>query len=321
MVRIIWLVILDLWKFVVGSTESKSVSATLVLSSAMVPTTEQTTLPNLPEKSPVLHVAPPAAPVLLSAVTTEPHTERVEDSPTVPTVPAVATATKLEPLPVMPRIHDGSLLYIVSTDGARLYAKPHVDFDAAIAVIPYGRAVSVKGYVGRFVEVAAGQFTGYILKDDSTPESGRVWPQFVTGVCYDYDHQVTYQIRRILADEFLAGELLMPLQAGEYILTRLLRDQVSIAWPPIRPRVPGQWHQLLRGVAGIFTSVTAKTDTVMEWEHEDGVGRLAYVEAVLPDQTLRVSGVGLAVPGEYSEILLPVSMWREWRPVFMSIGV
>jgi hypothetical protein len=57
----------------------------------------------------------------------------------------------------------------------------------------------------------------------------------------------------------------------------------------------------------------------MEWYAEDGMGRLAYVEAVLPDETLRISGVGIAVSGEYSELVLKPSVWREWRPVFISV--
>ena len=47
--------------------------------------------------------------------------------------------------------------------------------------------------------------------------------------------------------------------------------------------------------------------------------RLGYVEAGLPDETLKISAVGAMVPGEYTESIVPAALWREWRPVFINV--
>ncbi len=239
--------------------------------------------------------------------------------PSEPLVPTLGTpvipATIPDDLPALP----GVTLYVVTPEGVPLLAMPYEQFDGVLARLAFGQAVTLRAYDGRYAQVLSRGLVGYIEKSALRVDVHLVAPELKVGTIYGPIDTDTGAIRRLIRDEFSAGVLALPLQAGEYILYRLGRDQVSITWPTTRPRVPGHWHTILRGVHGIHAGVVAKTDTIMEWHAEDGDGRLAYVEAVLPDQTLRLSGVGIAVAGEYSVLTVPVGVWREWRPVFITI--
>ena len=220
--------------------------------------------------------------------------------------------------PSMP-IFSSEVFYIAASLGTPLLTAPQLDFDGATATMAYGQSVNVRAYRGEYAEVTSSAGAGYVHKDALSPHYYEVWPHYKNGEQYDCDSAPTIATRRLLADTFLASKLSLPLQAGEYMLIRLLRDHHAIAWPPVRPRLAGTWHEILRGVPGVRSGVHPLTDTIMEWQAEDGTGRLAYVEAVLPDATLRISGVGLSVAGEYSELTFKPELWREWRPVFITI--
>jgi hypothetical protein len=213
-------------------------------------------------------------------------------------------------------------MYVVEEGGAPLFTSARVGFDERLFQVPYGQVVTVQSYEGKYAYVLVHGQVGFIAKDQLTPHKTDVWPALTPKTQYLADTPATIFVRKLLRDPFLAGYLSMPLQPGEYILLRLKQDSLTLPWPDVstQPRVPGVWHQLLRGIRGIHTTVMPLTDSIMEWIAEDGEGRLAYVEAVLPDRTLRVSAVGMVVEGEYGEITLPESVWREWRPVFMEVA-
>lgn len=231
---------------------------------------------------------------------------------------AKAKYTHVEPPAAI--LHAPVVMYVSKPLGTNCLHVPQIDFDSVIEVLPYGTAVTVIGYDGRFASVNRSNITGWVLKDDILPQKNEVWPEFVSGVVYDAQHADTQRSRFLMTDMFAGGSLALPLQAGEYIAVRLKSEHRMITWTRKRPRVAGAWARLLRGTAGIHIGVTPKTDTVMEWQESDGEGRLGYVEAVAPDQAITISAVGVDESGRYTVKTMSEEIWRELRPVFIEVA-
>ncbi len=305
----LWLVLIDLWRF--AGEELGLVPRTVAVAGSTSPTlavsaTQQMTLAGSVSSS---LIPSPAYTVSTLAV---PSATTMVEPPT--THLGLATAS------VVPVVHESHTYYVEAEQGTHVLRTPHVLYDNARVKLPYGTSMTVRGFVQSYAEVLVQGMIGYVLKDSITPHRNDVWPLLVVGERYDARAQATIQLRRIINDVYLGGLIGLPLQASEYVTMRLLQDNITIPWHTDTPRQPGLWHVLLRGCLGVYSSVTPKTDTLMEWEGEDGGGRLAYVEAVLPDGTIRVSAVGVVEVGEYTEALVPAAVWREWRPVFISIS-
>ncbi len=305
MVRAFWLVLLDLWDFLWGH-DSELLHDTTPIPALTKRSFEPLSLESRREAVKA-YITAPSDQVLLQASTSAPDLET-----------STTDATLRVPLP-LPDWPQTPMLYYVATEGAYMLLEPHLDFDSAITRLSLGQVVQVLRFVGRYAEVAVHDHLGFVQKDDIVMHRDMVWPSLIPGTVYDTTHVVTHKIRRLIDDLFIAGHLGLPLQAGEYIVWRQRQDNLNLTWPKIRPRVPGKWHHILRGQPNVHTRIVPEIDSVMEWYAEDGVGRLAYVEAVLPDETIRITGVGIAVAGEYSELVLPAGVWREWRPVFMRV--
>lgn len=295
MVHALWLVLHDLWLFLWGQTLQEPRSTLAAPPAAL-------SLGASPRPSQIGRPVPPLA-LRSSLLPERPQHE----------LPFVATST--------PSVYAATgATYVVSHhDGAALLLSPAIQLDGRLMVVPFGQSVSLRRFVEQYAEVLVYGITGFVHKDDITPHLDAVWPIFKAGQVYDYDADETMLVRRHIDDEFMADQLHLPLLASEYVTVRLLRDRLAIPWPKVRPRTVGSWHTLLRGVTGVHSGVMPATDTVMEWLADDGEGRLAYVEAVLPDSTLKISAVGIVVPGEYTESIVPAAVWREWRPVFINI--
>ena len=230
------------------------------------------------------------------------------------------------PLPASPvsesitlPLHSPTVMYVIDESMSQLLVLPQSEFDGCFEVVPYGTAVTVVGYSGRYASILRAGQIGWILKDSITPEKSAVWPQFVVNHEYGATNSETIKVRTLLKDSFGAGVLSLPLQATEYVTIRLMNDHRYISWPKVRPRLPGSWQQILRGVPGIHNSISPKTDTIMEWIVEAGEGRLAYVESVTPDNAISLTVIGLATAGQYTALQLPESAWRELRPVFIEV--
>jgi hypothetical protein len=300
MLRAFWLVLVDLWNFFLGF------EATKVASLPARPVS-----PELPSKPAPVQIMAEKEPLSLPAVPTTEVAPAVTATVPLPLEPVTASAETL---------HKPGMLYVVKVvTGTHLLKDPLVQFDTVLRHVPYGQLVALRRFVGSYAEVLVFGLVGFIHKDALTPDLLSIWPTLVTGTVYQAESEVAAIYRTHINDEFLGGVLQLPLTAEEYITVRLLRDRQAIAWPSTRPRLAGTWHTLLRGVPGIHNQITPEPDTIMEWFLEDGVPRLAYVEAVLPDETLKISAVGIMVPGEYTESIVPASLWREWRPVFINV--
>ena len=216
-------------------------------------------------------------------------------------------------------LHAPVVMYVNAPQGSPCIYAPHMDFDGVIDMLTYGTAVTVIGYQGRYASVNRSNITGWISKDDLTPQKNEVWPEFVSGVLYDVDHLETKKTRLLIHDTFGAGALQLPLQAGEYISVRLASEHRQIPWTKKRPRVAGSWANLLRGVKGIYIGVTPKTDSIMEYQSVDGEGRLGYVEAVTPELAITITAIGEGESGRYTVKTMSAEIWRELRPVFIEV--
>ena len=286
-----WLVIKDLFWFALGR----------------VP------LANVPEPKSLPPRATAAFFLSTAAATRAPVAETVSNAPLAPSGISTPEATGA-------LLHAPVMMYVCRVDGTARNTAPQQEFDGVVEIVPYGTAVTVVGYRGRYASVLRAGHTGWILKDDLQSDKFSVWPQFTFKQEYLATDPDTIKVRAIIGDQFSAGTLALPLQAGEYITIRLMADHRSILWPSTRPRLPGDWQTILRGVSGIHNSISPKTDAVMEWQTEYGEGRLAYVEAVSPDNTISLSLVGLHDAGQYLTQTLTEAEWRELRPVFIEVA-
>ncbi len=209
--------------------------------------------------------------------------------------------------------------YYFAGEGERtLYMHPTVTFDGAVKVVPYGEKVLVHSLEGRFASVTIGSRSGWMLKDVLYSESDRVLPQFVVGSTYGSDSTETKKLRFAINDEFLGGAVRAPLSASEYVTYRLWKAGKQLPWGETRPRLPGSWQRLLKGAAGIYSGVSPKTGSVMEYL-DDEVAALAFVDAVAPDETIRISMIAEDDDSRYLEQELSKDSWRELRPVFISV--
>lgn len=300
MIQAFWAVVQDLFWFVFGRD-------------TVVPA--PVTYSALPPRLPVASLAEPLAPVLLPQTTPS-----VSKKVIVPMVPPMTPPVAVpEEAPVVHPLHEPTVMYVCNQAGTPCLQTPTFEFDAVIMIVPYGAAVTVAAYSGRYARVLHGSVTGWVFKDDLTPQKQAVWPELKEWVIYQAESPEVEKIRALIGDSFGSGSLGLPLQAGEYIALRLKTENRTIAWPEDRPRLPGSWQTILKGVAGIHNTIMPRTGSVMEWQTESDGGRLAFVEVVGPDNTITVTCVGLVMAGQYTRQVWTQAEWRELRPVFIEV--
>lgn len=201
-----------------------------------------------------------------------------------------------------------------------VYKNPTIEFDAQIGCIPYGEMVMMLEPKGRFFRISWNAVEGWVLRDELVDRAIRVYPDFVIGQENSVDHANTAHVRTIIGDVFGISRSEFPLQAGEYVLYRLWKKGIRIQWPETRPRVPGVWHKILKGVPNVSIGVTPKVGSIMEYMLDSEVGHLAYVEAIFPDDTLTISEVNYPDSGIYNERELSKEEWKALKPVFLRVS-
>ncbi len=212
-----------------------------------------------------------------------------------------------------------TIAYIGSTR-VPLFSAPTKEFDTVVTTLSYGTMVMVLEEKGRFSRVAFDGTEGWVLRDDLSDRAAYVYPEFVIGEENEVDDPNTLRLRACIKDEFNGIESEVALQAGEYILYKLMRKGKTIVWPHIRPRTPGRWHVILRGLPGIRISITPRSGTIMECIFPNDIGHLTYVEAVFPDGRITISEVNYPDRGIYSERTLTKEEWQALNPVFIEIS-
>jgi len=199
-----------------------------------------------------------------------------------------------------------------------IYINPTREFDSVIEKLSYGAMVMVLEQSGRWAKVVHNGVTGWTLREDLIDRAAYVYPQFHIDGDNTSEGLNTIRVRAILDDIFAGAAADLPPQAPEYGAYRLMRKGIDIKWSDVRPRTPGVWHKLLKGVQGVHVGVVPKTGSVMEYMMTSDTGHLAYVEAVFPEETINISEVNYPDSGIYNERVLTHEEWRELRPLFIE---
>ncbi len=212
----------------------------------------------------------------------------------------------------------GDAAYVLTPE-AKAFHRAVWTFDGVVKSFPYAASVTVLGFEGRFARIVNDAGTLFILKDELTTHKEEVFADFHTGEIYSANHPDTKKVRRLLRDEFFAAELCMPLQAVEFVMYRLFVAGRTIAWKSTRPRLAGQWQNLLKGQMGIQIGIMPKTGAIFEYTKPDGSGFLGYTKAVHVDDSIVIEGIGRMIEGEYREEVLTKETWQELRPVWIAV--
>ena len=207
----------------------------------------------------------------------------------------------------------------VCAESARVFLRSAWSFDGAFMTLTFGHKVQVIRYEGRFVQVRVGDTAGWILKDEITTNYADIFPIFHKDIVYLYEHTEAKKLRQLTKDEFFAIELRMPLQAVEFASYILRQDGRPISWSNERPRLAGNWQNLLKGHLGIHIGIEPRTGSIMEYQYRDGTGHVGYVKEVHADETIVFLSVGREVDGKYTEELFTKTKWQEYRPVFIQV--
>ncbi len=205
-----------------------------------------------------------------------------------------------------------------TTAKTSLYKSPNRWSDNQIERLQYATKLRGGERTGQFVSVSQhdGVSDGWVLVESVTDTEATVFPHFFDSQYYDAANSETHKLRQLLDDDFANRALNLPLQANEYVAYRLQQAGRTVLWPKKIGRLAGQWHQILRGQTGVHSTIVPQAQSVMETILDPSAGRLAYVEAVYPDESISICEVA---DGIYRERSLTADEWRELRPVFISI--
>ena len=209
--------------------------------------------------------------------------------------------------------------YFVGTPDAVLYLDPVITFDNAQTVLPYGQKVILTELRGRWAAIRYDDIAGWIMKDALVARLVDVTPQLRPGHYYDASDPETRKLRACIHDLFSGRVGGYPLNAAEYVYYRIIADKRCVPWGSMRFRVAGTWQRKLRGQPGVHMGVVPKTGAVMEYVIDD-IGYLGYVDAVYPDESIKVTGIGLDDEGIYTERDYTKAAWKELRPIFLRFS-
>lgn len=209
----------------------------------------------------------------------------------------------------------------VKVDIAPCFSQPEQSVDTKLGSFLYGDKVMVVRTINNFVEVRTATMCGWLDEKDLTDDFNKVLPNFKNATIYGSGDEEVIKLRRLIQDEVLGQYLNLPLQSLEFALSVLKIKQTHVPWPAIRPRLPGSWKNILRGIKGVSMSLEPHTGAILEYAGDDGVsGFFGYVEAVRPDQSITLLSVGRVEEGEYRSEECSRDVWKEWRPVFISFS-
>jgi hypothetical protein len=209
---------------------------------------------------------------------------------------------------------------VVSLANAAVTARPLLALDETLGRLKYGTKVKVVSYEGKYALVEYGDLRGWVQKDCLASDEFEVYPVLLTGEIYSYNHPETKKLRRLISDEFLAGELYLPLQSIEFALYKTSVRGFSIKWTEERPRLAGLWHERLKGQLGINIGIVPKTGALIEFIKSDGSGFLGYTKEVHVDESIVIEGVGRLIEGEFRQENIPKEVWQGWGAVWIQFN-
>lgn len=155
------------------------------------------------------------------------------------------------------------------------------------------------------------------FSNDVTNEKSSDVVLFQPGQPFLGNMKATDRIRLHLTSHYDTATLERPLQQSEGVLYFLRTSGVSVT-TEAKNWSPGTWHEHLRGQAGVHISVVPTVGAVIEYRDDAEKAVTAYVHEMDDNETLRFGTVGMYEPGIYEEIEAPVSVWHEFRPVFIT---
>lgn len=209
---------------------------------------------------------------------------------------------------------------VVISDVAMVLQQPELMFDTAVGRLIFGDTVMVGDMGATYSHIRNEKLSGWTLTESLSTDKRLVFAQLKTGQVYGDKDEQTVKLRRYIKDELLGSELKLPLQSVEFILYKLKQSSQAVAWPDERPRMPGNWHTILRGIKGAAMNTTPRTSSVLEVVGDNNSSFLAYVDEVRPDMSIKVSSVGRAKTGQYLEEEFSRDEWQEWQPVFVAFS-
>lgn len=218
----------------------------------------------------------------------------------------------------MPTFSGGEV--VVASPDTPLYMRPTREFDSVLAVMQPGRVLRVVGFNGRWIEVEHKGGTGWVRIDSVVEHSGSVHPYFIIKEYCGPESITTEKLRAVIGDMFEGGRAELPLRGEEYVAYKLLRQGIMLPQTDIRPRTAGDWVAIFKGLHGVHISVRPKKGSVMEYCTKASECRLAYIEAVFPDESISLSEVGEPEDGYYNERTMTKEAWQELRPAFLQFS-
>ena len=261
------------------------------------------TVPKMQHES-VIFVAPRAERLAILAPKTELPTS----------LPHAHLETVFTPIITAPERN--TVLYS-ATNGAPLRTTAEHGVDNVIERIPYGAMLVALDSHDGWAHVFHRGIEGYVELRDLADKAGQVYPKFVIGEENNAGDPNTERVRAIIDDTFSYGEGTLPLQAEEYILYKLRRNGVLVAWNAVRPRVAGTWKEITATMPNVEQSTLPRPRSVMEILLSDGRGHLVFIESVYPDGTLQLSEVNWPERGIYNERALVKEEWERLSPIFL----
>jgi hypothetical protein len=209
-------------------------------------------------------------------------------------------------------------LYFIGLDKVDLHTDPVVAFDVVIKQLHYGDQVRLLKLGGRWAYIRVDDCEGWIFKDALREQAKDVFPFLEEGQLYEAEHEETIKLRQTIGDAFCGARASLLLTDAEYVTYKLHQRGLSLPWHSERPRTPGIWQKKLRGRPGVHIGIKPQPYSVMEYIIDD-IGYVGFVEAVFPDESLKISAVGLLGEGVYGEALMHKDQWKELRPVFIAV--
>ena len=97
----------------------------------------------------------------------------------------------------------------------------------------------------------------------------------------------------------------------------MLQNQTEFSWPPLRPRTPGRWSEILRPESTVHVSAVPMTGSIMEYNDTTRTAQLWYVEAVAPDESVTISGFVGDDTGLFTIKTMSKDEWTSYQPRYI----
>jgi hypothetical protein len=194
---------------------------------------------------------------------------------------------------------------------------PHIHFDTLRGILKYGDTAKVIQHKDQWCFVESPTVQGWVETKYLTDDKCAVLPQLQDNQVYSAHSTETKKLRQYLDDELIGGLLELSLQSSEYMMYRLKKIGIAVAWPLERPRLPGLWQSILSGKRGVSIGLAPKTGSVLE-SRDDNTHFLAFIESVTPEESISISCVGRLQAGVYEHKEFTKAQWQQWKPVFIS---